>query len=1366
MSKQGQHFVKALLTLFLVFTMAPHSLAQSASAPRVLNISPDRYSLQNLDHATISVQFDLAMNPASFQPQSFVVSGNQTGLHQGSFVYDADAKTMLFNPAIPFQSGERVDVLLTSGIRSAQNTPLSASFQWCFHVKSSAASASFVLDSTYAVADGPHFVGVGDWNGDSRLDLAIPNSNSHDAQIWEDFSNGVFNRKGKIVVGLLPRVLTIADFDHDGDLDLAVANERSNSVTSLFNDASGNFVIADSSLPVDAEPTFITSGDLNGDGFADLVTVNDAGNSISVLPNGGDGSFQAQTVIPVGQSPRSAFLGDFNNDGFLDVAVSSALENRVVILQNDGAGGLVEIQSLNTGQEPHFLIGEDFNLDGQLDLAVANRTSNTISILLNDSPNFSLSEELAVGSDPLAFVVGDWDGDFDPDLAVTNRLSGNLYVFTNDGLGQFALAATYATDVQPRFVNYGDFDADGDLDLIVANWESNTFQVFDNQNASNQNQAPGRPELLGPPERTFVNSGAQELFLRWRAPLDQNDDLLHFRVEISQNGDFSSPDFVFESDKDTGFFPPPPVAQNTDSVAFQVPQTLPDGFYRWHVQAWDGSAFSVPSDSRSFVIDATPPHLDSLVFTNATFQTYWYNPNQVGTAILRIQYDEPFARAGEIDLGRLGAQQRMDNLASGDDQTLELAIDLSAVPDSTYRLYVTLSDSAGNLATDSTEMALDSTPPSLARAQSADTSFVASFLVQWGGTATDGNGAGTSGIYDVQVQIDGGTWQPWLTDFAGESAEFQGSDRHSYGFEAAAHDNVGNVEPFLQTAESVTFVNTSSVDATPPSISNTPVASTVEEGASATVQANIQDNRNVVAATLFYKPSGQTAFQKLDMTDVGGDLFQATLGPELISEKGLNYYIEAWDGSNFAHFPEQNWLQKPVNVSVHVTGANNQGLTRGDSQPSGSEQAAFRMISIPLLLERPDAPSIFEDDFGAYDPDQWRLLQYEPVTMSFTEFPVVDDLTPGKALWLLVKQPQNPLDSGPGTTVPTNVPFQMSLRQGWNFLSDPFNFSVSWKDVEIVQGRPEDLMGPYAFDGQWLLPNEVDILRPWEGFAIFSTVPNSVIALKPVAMDSVQQDSSTIYQAANWFVGLAAVCGEARDSRNFVGVAPAAAEQRDAFDYLEPIPVGDYVSLRFPHDDWVDLPGNFTTDFRPNFTEGQVWNLEVKTNIANQPVSLLLQNVESVPAGFLTILVNKGNAEEIDIRTRPSYFFVPDSASLQTEFELVIGTPEFVSAHFTPEPQLPESFALSQNFPNPFNPTTQIKYSLPNQAKITLTVYDVLGQEVVTLVQDIQEAGEYVIEFDASGLASGVYIYQLLALSSTGGTIHIFEDAKKLIFLK
>lgn len=88
----------------------------------------------------------------------------------------------------------------------------------------------------------------------------------------------------------------------------------------------------------------------------------------------------------------------------------------------------------------------------------------------------------------------------------------------------------------------------------------------------------------------------------------------------------------------------------------------------------------------------------------------------------------------------------------------------------------------------------------------------------------------------------------------------------------------------------------------------------------------------------------------------------------------------------------------------------------------------------------------------------------------------------------------------------------------------------------------------------------------------------------------------------------------------------------------------------------------------------------------------------------------------------------------------------------------PNTLELLQNYPNPFNPSTKIRFVLPKSDHVTLKVFNLLGQEIETLVDAVHIAGEYEVEWNAKGLASGVYIYRLQAGE--------FVETKKLVLLK
>ena len=92
------------------------------------------------------------------------------------------------------------------------------------------------------------------------------------------------------------------------------------------------------------------------------------------------------------------------------------------------------------------------------------------------------------------------------------------------------------------------------------------------------------------------------------------------------------------------------------------------------------------------------------------------------------------------------------------------------------------------------------------------------------------------------------------------------------------------------------------------------------------------------------------------------------------------------------------------------------------------------------------------------------------------------------------------------------------------------------------------------------------------------------------------------------------------------------------------------------------------------------------------------------------------------------------------------------------ETVLPTEFALEQNYPNPFNPTTTIRFNLPEANHVTMTLYNMLGREIATLVNEYREAGSYDYRLDASNLPTGTYFYSIVSGD--------FKEVRKMVLIK
>ncbi|MDP1675453.1 MAG: alpha/beta fold hydrolase [Bacteroidota bacterium] len=111
--------------------------------------------------------------------------------------------------------------------------------------------------------------------------------------------------------------------------------------------------------------------------------------------------------------------------------------------------------------------------------------------------------------------------------------------------------------------------------------------------------------------------------------------------------------------------------------------------------------------------------------------------------------------------------------------------------------------------------------------------------------------------------------------------------------------------------------------------------------------------------------------------------------------------------------------------------------------------------------------------------------------------------------------------------------------------------------------------------------------------------------------------------------------------------------------------------------------------------------------------------------------------------------------------KVILSAPEDDSREY-----LSQKFSLDQNFPNPFNPTTTIKFGLQERSEVSLKVYDMLGREIASLIDNSFAAGYYNYSWNASGLPSGMYIYRIIATSSNGNSQQNFTQAKKMMFQK
>ncbi len=250
-------------------------------------------------------------------------------------------------------------------------------------------AVGFQTAQSYPVGTNPMAVALGDFNGDSKVDLAVVNfgdptvNDNGSVSILLGNGGGTFQPANNVVAGTNPSSIAVGDFNGDGRVDIVTVNSD-NTVSALLGNGDGTFR-AHVDYGTGSGPDFVAVGDFNSDGRPDLVVTNSSGGSVSVLLGNGDGTFQSHVDYPTGGAANGVAVADLNGDGKLDLAVAAG--NGLVVLVGKGDGTFMQIwSSAALGIRSTSVTIGDFTNDGKPDvvlsvLAFGNATASDLVLL-------------------------------------------------------------------------------------------------------------------------------------------------------------------------------------------------------------------------------------------------------------------------------------------------------------------------------------------------------------------------------------------------------------------------------------------------------------------------------------------------------------------------------------------------------------------------------------------------------------------------------------------------------------------------------------------------------------------------------------------------------------------------------------------------------------------------------------------------------------------------------------------------------------------------------------------------------------------------------------------------------------------------
>jgi hypothetical protein len=327
-----------------------------------------------------------------------------------------------------------------------------------------------------------HGMAVGDFNGDHRPDLVVGSGPGAQAgfEILLNSGGGNFSAARHVVGATGPRGIAVGDFNHDGHLDVVLADDSG--VIVYLGHGNGTFA-APKTLSSGTGFNLVLVDDVNRDGNLDLVA--SFGTGIQVFLGLGDGNFQAPKIHSFGgvENVESVGLGDFNEDGKTDVAVGLVKgyfgASQILVLNGRGDGTFAGPGSqVNMGPGvPVGMVVGDFNRDGHLDVMVASSNGNggvsggnSANVILGDgNGTFRAPELFNVGTDPVAIDLADFNNDGKLDAAVANLSSGSVSILMGTQNGIFKGAREFVSTPCAASVLSGDLNGDKNLDLVTIN---------------------------------------------------------------------------------------------------------------------------------------------------------------------------------------------------------------------------------------------------------------------------------------------------------------------------------------------------------------------------------------------------------------------------------------------------------------------------------------------------------------------------------------------------------------------------------------------------------------------------------------------------------------------------------------------------------------------------------------------------------------------------------------------------------------------------------------------------------------------------------------------------------------------------------
>jgi len=527
-------------------------------------------------------------------------------------------------------------------------------------------------------------------------------------------------------------------------------------------------------------------------------------------------------------------------------------------------------------------------------------------------------------------------------------------------------------------------------------------------------------------------------------------------------------------------------------------------------------------------------------------------------------------------------------------------------------------------------------------------------------------------------------------------------------------------------------------DSIAPTISNLMFSEVVSLESDVLIEATITDNPGGInSAKIFYLINGRSQIEQVDMTEGETGQYEGTVPGSDVGLTGLSFIIQAIDNAGNVRLGDRQYIQ------VECTG----GITRTSAsgapvyQPAGNNVDSYRIFSVPLDLTAKSASAFLEANpmIDPYDPEQCRI--FSASGSDLVEYPNIGQVRPGKAFLMITNVDNLQIHTPPGKSVNTDGPFVVnSISSGWSLIGNPFNFSLPMDSIRCsVEG-----VEYWKYSGSW--SRNTSGMVPWLGYAVWMPSAGSISFYPGVSGVGKEVDPyvTNASKPETWFLRIQASGSETEDSFTIVGQSQEAVNGYDGLDLHKPPRLQNEVRLALLNSEVSAKREQLAADIRQPDPDGHVWDLQCRLEDGTDRVMLEIHGMEDIPPGFGVWLMDCRQNYVYDLRHRTRIPFQAEAAEV-LDFQILAGQQTMLEDLNLPVKMVPSRFALDQNFPNPFNPVTQIRYSLAEDARVRLEIYNMLGRSMALLTDAQQPAGEYVYEWNAGDLPTGIYLIRFQA---------------------